>query len=180
MRAMHQSTSSSAGIRISASRFSGRQPASLRPRAIQLAQRLEPIAAPAATGVGLEPVPCRHSCRSSPGTLSDADADLVVRACWHFAHVQTVLAIGSGGSPASPALSASPCWCIGAVRPAHPQDLILRRHRDPAHALSAAYAWARHDPRVARHLDGHEMVKFMNWAQGILTCSREPRRLLPT
>ena len=30
------------------------------------------------------------------------------------------------------------------------------------------------------HLDGHEMVKFMNWAQGILSCSRRLGRWSPT
>ena len=30
------------------------------------------------------------------------------------------------------------------------------------------------------HLDGHEMVKFMTWAQGIRRCSREFPRWSPT
>ena len=37
-----------------------RQPAALRPRAVHLADRLQPAAAPAAADVGLEPVPRRH------------------------------------------------------------------------------------------------------------------------
>ena len=56
-----------------------------------------------------------------------------------------------------------------AVRSAHPPHLLVRRHRDPAHAVRPADARPRHHPGLAQHLDGHEMVKFMTWAQGILT-----------
>ena len=56
------------------------------------------------------------------------------------------------------------------VRRAHPHHLLVRRHRDPAAAVRAADCSGLPPSRSrCGHLDGHEMVKFMSWAQGILT-----------
>ena len=57
-----------------------------------------------------------------------------------------------------------------AVRSAHPRQFIVRRYRDPAVCCSRNCCWGwRPFPVSLGHLDGHEMVKFMAWAQGILT-----------
>ena len=91
-------------------RLPARQPAALRPRAIHLAHRLEPAAAPAPADVGLEPVPCRHSGDLRRSLRRPADADLrsstrsasatASSSCWRS---------WSAASPASSAWSASRC-----------------------------------------------------------------------
>ena len=63
-----------------------------------------------------------------------------------------------------------PAGAPATVRSAHPRHVELRRHRDPADALGAADAGPARPFRSRRSIwTAHEMVKFMTWAQGIVT-----------
>ena len=146
--------------------------------------RLQPAAAPAPADVGLEPVPCRHPRDLRRPLRRPADADLGVRRARHLA------------------TASSRCWrsCVGGIA----GIFCLDRHRaaDASAAVRCAHPHAPRRSATSRsccmlfaqlllglatipvsmgHLDGHEMVKFMNWAQGILhAAARRVGRWSPT
>ncbi len=66
-----------------------------------------------------------------------------------------------------------------AHRSAHQHHVFVQRHLRSCYILLAQLLLGLSTIFVsARHLDGGEMVKFMTWAQGVLTLAR--RRLAPS
>jgi nitrate reductase gamma subunit len=133
--------------------------------------RVQPAAAPQAADVGLAPVP-----RRGATDLCRAPRRTAVAACpsgtcsghpWHQADDRHQCWVAS---PAQWASSGPRCCCIAAS--SMPASAATPAFRQPHHPSSSGCSLRLGlcTIRVSmQHLDGEEMVKFMNWAQGIFT-----------
>ncbi len=104
-----------------------------------------------------------------------ADADLGLRHVGVGARFQAGDGIWSAVSPASwRSIGMHAADAPAAVRSAHPQDLVVRRSRIVLTLCGCRCCWASTTIRSRiGHLDGKEMVKFMDWAQGLYRSIRE-------
>jgi nitrate reductase gamma subunit len=157
--------------------------AALRPRAIHLAHRLLPAAAPAPAGHGLGAVPPVGVLAIFAGHFVGLLTPICrVRRPGCAAHgFKQMLAVVAGGGAGLlvPRQAAPCCYCTAACSTrasAPPRPSATRAILILLIAPAMLLGLATIPQSLKQHRDGHEMLKFMTWAQGIFTLRPGSRR----